>query len=638
MNSQRCKWLVPALVCCLFWILSSTVRAVELGPQDDYSLANAIQVLEDPDGRFTFEDVLGQPSAFQLSKPFPALGYTRDVVWFRIPLQRPDNVRSDWVLKVSPSYLDHVQLWLEQDGAVIAKRSIGRRDYGDVGYVLSDALQTLLEIPEGSSTLYLRVRTGTTLAILPALLSPEAFLIQSEKNSFRIGLVIGVMLLVFIFNLLGWWITRVGLYGLFAGYVGFGALGILEGAGIISSFFWSEWQYQTSRPLSISLGFSWLFAYMFFMPLLVNKKKDWWLLPFYYLLFAVAISQIIAGVMGGDAYSYVTEIMVPIGIVVTGLTVIPAVRLILRGKGGSEKLLGVAYLPHAFLLIPNQLFTGGWLPPSLFSIFSQTQGGILQIAVLQIVLMYRVKDVLQERNRALADAARVNAEVERERRIREDQSRFLAMITHEIRTPLAVVDMSVQSLKAMDETPSEFRTTRYSRIHSAVKRMATLLELGLKKDDLNGEVWQPDTVVDLVALSQKVMTELPIDEQARIQWYGEREPALVKGNQAALKLTFFNLIENALKYSGEGTVVVSAGATENGFYWQVDDRGQGIPEEQRRKIFEKFFRAGEHSGKPGLGLGLYIAKQVIERHGGRIACLSSQLGGACFRCEFGSGE
>ncbi|MTI12537.1 sensor histidine kinase [Sansalvadorimonas verongulae] len=638
MRRQRWKWLLPVWVSAAYWVFSANAQAVELGSGDVYLLENSIEVLQDPETQFTFEEILNKSTEFQLSRPFPALGYTRDVVWFRIPLKRPQSIRSDWILKISPSYLDHVDFWLEQGGTVVASESIGRRDYSEVGYILPDALQTHLDIPEGHSTLYLRVRTGTTLAILPALMAPDAFLIQSERNSFRIGLVIGAMLLVFVFNLLGWWITRVGLYGLFAGYVGFGAFSILEGAGLISSFFWSEWQLLTSRPLSISLGFSWLFAYMFFMQLLVDKKKEWWLLPLYYLLFAFAIAQIFAGVIGGNAYSYVTEVMVPVGIVVTGLTMVSALRLILKGESGSQKLLGVAYLPHALLLIPNQLFTGGWLSPSLFSIFSQTQGGILQIAVLQVVLMYRVKDVLQERNRALEDATRVNAEVERERKIREEQSRFLAMITHEIRTPLAVVDMSVQSLKAMDQNPDSFHKTRYSRIQSAVKRMATLLELGLKKDGLNGEIWQPDAQVDLVTLSQKVISEFPVDQHERIQWDGTVQAAFILGNQAALKLTCFNLIENALKYSDDKAVLVSAGESDNGFYWQVDDQGQGIPQEQRGKIFEKFFRAGEHSGKPGLGLGLYIAQQIIERHKGRIACLPSRLGGACFRCEFDKGR
>ena len=322
------------------------------------------------------------------------------------------------------------------------------------------------------------------------------------------------------------------------------------------------------------------------------------------------------------------------GIIVTALTIISALRLIIAGSTGSQRWLGVAFLPHAFFLIPNQLFVSGWLPPSLFSIFGQTQGGLLQIAILQMALMYRIKDVLQERNQAIEDAARVSAEVEQERGIREEQSRFLAMITHEVRTPLAVVDMSVQSLKAMDSEPGEFRTTRYSRIQSAVRRMTTLLELSLKKDGLNGEIWQPDVIVDLVATSQKVISELPVDQKARIEWVGQEREVKIKGNRAALKLTFFNLIENALKYSDESIVFVSAGREKDCSYWQVDDQGPGIAEDQRQKIFEKFFRAGEHTGKPGLGLGLYIARQVVERHEGYISCVESRWGGASFRCEF----
>lgn len=634
MNNQRLQWLVSVFTLFALCSLGNISQAVELSDRNVYTMENAIEVLRDPDGRFSIEDVKQNSAGFQRVTPFPALGYTRDVVWFRMPVSRQLDVPAGWVFKVSPSYLDHVSLWLEQDGELLSHAEIGRRDYGNAGYVLPDALQTRLEIPAGQSFIYLRVKTATTLAILPMLMEPDEFLKTGEKNSFRIGLVVGVIGLVFVFNLVCWWITGIGLYGLFAGYVGFGVFGILEGAGIISTFFWEEWQYLTARPLSISLGFSWFFAYLFFLQLLVDRKKERWLPPLYYLLFAGALAQIVAGVIGGDAYSYVTQWTTPLGILVTALTVVSALRLIITGRTGSQRWLGVAFLPHAFFLIPNQLFVSGWLPPSLFSIFSQTQGGILQIAIFQMALMYRVKDVLQERNQAVEDAARISAEVEQERSIREEQSRFLAMITHEVRTPLAVVDMSVQSLKVMDSEPDEFRTTRYSRIQSAVKRMATLLELGLKKDGLNGEIWQPDAIVDLVSVSQKVISEFPVDQRARIAWIGQEREIKIKGNQAALKLTFFNLIENALKYSEESIVFVSAGREKGCSYWQVDDQGQGISEEQRKKVFEKFFRAGEHSGKPGLGLGLYIARQVVERHEGQISCTQSRWGGASFRCSF----
>ncbi|WP_281647730.1 sensor histidine kinase [Parendozoicomonas sp. Alg238-R29] len=641
MSGNGLKGLLYTLKFWVFLVCTSTAFAqsnvnqvVELGDQFEYPAKDRIQLLRDPQSLLKIDDIRKANDYFQNIDAYPALGYTRETVWFRLPIVRKQHARSEWVLKVNPSYLDSVELWLEQDGKILINKSIGRRDYGNSGYVVPDALQTLLDIPSGTSSLYMRVETATTLAMLPVFMAPDTFLQKSEKNSFRIGLIIGAMVFVFVFNCVCWWITKVGLYGLFAGYIGFGFFGLLEGAGIISSFYWSGWQYLTARPLSISLGFSWLFAYLFFLQLFVDKKKDWWLCYLYYALFIVAIAQIVSGVVGGNAYSYVTEVMTPLGITVTVLTLIPVWRLICNGQTGSQKLLGIAFLPHALFLIPNQLFVGGWLPPSLFSIFGQTQAGVLQIGILQVALLFRVKDLLQERKWALENADRVNAEVEREREIREEQSRFLSMITHEIRTPLAVVDMSVQSLRVLDGEPDEFRLTRYSRIQSAVKRMATLLELGLKKDDINGGIWQPDDVVDLTEISKKVISEFPVDQRGRIELGNPENGLSIKGNKAALKLTFFNLVENALKYSGDKKIFVSTGSKPGKIFWQVEDQGQGIPKEQREKVFEKFFRAGEHSGKPGLGLGLYISQQVVQRHEGRLQCLESRLGGACFRCEF----
>ncbi|MGI9273486.1 MAG: sensor histidine kinase [Endozoicomonas sp.] len=85
-------------------------------------------------------------------------------------------------------------------------------------------------------------------------------------------------------------------------------------------------------------------------------------------------------------------------------------------------------------------------------------------------------------------------------------------------------------------------------------------------------------------------------------------------------------------------VKITVARQQEQLIWQVDDSGPGIPEGQRLKVFEKFHRAGETSSKPGLGLGLYIVKEVIDRHRGRIDCMESALGGACFRCVFTDGR
>ena len=628
------RWL------CFFAVSSAwaSMPAVTIENQPVLSLKNRMEALEDSTRALEIHDVIEHADEFKTVDVYPALGFTRSAYWFRIPLSRPETAPQHWVLKLNPTYLDHVTVWVEQAGQIVQEKNLGRRDYENAGYILRDPMQTALELPLGNSWLYIRVKTVTTLTIIPALMQPDTFIQRNDKTTFKVGILAGIMLIVFVFNMVCWWLTRVNMYGIFGGYVGFGLLSILEGLDMLTSYFMSEWPFENIRPLSVFLGFSWLFGFMFFRILLVDKHQDWWIYRIYQALYLCAAVAILSGLLGGYSYSYVAEVLCPVTLIVLLVTLVPAFRMIFSGGSLAIKLQGIAYLPLAFYLSSNQLLIAGWMTPSMLNILGQTQGGMLQIVLLQVALLYRVRDLMKERNQAVDEAARVNEEVGRERAIREEQSRFLSMLTHEIRTPLAVIDLAVQSMRVLDDDPDTFRETRYSRIQSGVKRMSTLLELGLQKDDFSNEAWEPNDVVNLVDISRTAIAELPVDLVPRIEFTVHSDDVTVKGNGAALKLTFFNLVENALKYSGKNDRIhVSVGEAAGDVYWQVDDSGDGIPEEQRRSIFEKFYRAAEVSGKPGLGLGLYIANQVIKRHSGYIECLESSIGGACFRCSFPKG-
>ena len=617
-------------------VFGSGESVVNISDSSPHSFNNKIEFLRDPEGSLTIRDIQTRDAEFVPVRAFPALGFTRDVGWFRFHLNRDLSAPASWVLKLAPSYLDHAYVWLQHNGQIIARKDIGRRDGLAHGYILPDALQTLVNLPEGQTTvLYPRPRVVRTVALRPVLLQPEELLRNNEINTFKLGLFSGGMLLVFLFNLMCWLVTREQLYGLFSGYVGFGLLAVMDGSGLIGSYIWPDWYSLPGRSLTVFICVTWIFGQSFFVRLYVPRKRY----PMVYWLQVSLISTAavggLSGLSAGYAYSYLAELLTILGVLAGTLTLWPVWNIIRENPSHSELALALAYIPHALFLIPNVLFTAGLLPPSLFNILGLVQGSLIQIAILQIAMLFLLRDIQLERNQAVEKAIKTDTLLDKERKVQQEQSRFLSMITHEIRTPLAVIDMAVQSLRTLDGNTEKARETRYSRIQSAVKRMATLMELGLKKDGITAKVWSPDDQVDLIKLTQQLEKDFPADEVARIELDCKTETAEITGNSAALKLTFFNLVENALKYSGDNlSVKITVARNNHHITWQVDDSGSGIPKGQRLKIFEKFHRAGETSSKPGLGLGLYIVKEVIDRHGGRIDCTESELGGACFRCVF----
>ena len=205
---------------------------------------------------------------------------------------------------------------------------------------------------------------------------------------------------------------------------------------------------------------------------------------------------------------------------------------------------------------------------------------------------------------------------------------MLANASHELRSPLARLRMAVEALG--DRAPESLR----SEINQNVRELDQLVEeiLTASRIDVNGVDASGFQPVDLVALAAEecAHTNADLDVQGDV-------PA-VRGDEKLLRRVLRNLLENAARYGG-GTQAdvtlrnLSAGRVE----LRVCDRGPGVLEADRERIFEPFFRRGgasEASG--GVGLGLALVRQIVEAHGGGVQCTGRDGGGACFVMELGA--
>jgi two-component system OmpR family sensor kinase len=219
------------------------------------------------------------------------------------------------------------------------------------------------------------------------------------------------------------------------------------------------------------------------------------------------------------------------------------------------------------------------------------------------------------------------------RRAREaEQKRFASMLNHEFRTPLSTIDGAIQRLEATNSGTDEPTRQRYRKIAVAVDRLIGMLDEYLSPERMAaiGRQRQPTAIAPRQLLDDGAALARAAGRHATVT-AGEL-PALLRCDPEGLRLALKILLDNAIQYSPEGSVVnLSGRIAAGGVELAVRDEGAGVAEEDVARIFDKFYRGSNAAGLPGSGLGLYMARAVVEVHGGTLDYVRPDKGGAQFR-------
>ena len=203
--------------------------------------------------------------------------------------------------------------------------------------------------------------------------------------------------------------------------------------------------------------------------------------------------------------------------------------------------------------------------------------------------------------------------------LRSHQS-LLANASHELRSPLARLKMAMAMI---EDAPAEQRTALRSEIDTNIGELDALVEEVLLASRLDaGAHLEHHDRVDLLGLAA--------EEASRVGAQAHGEDLQLQGDERLIRRALRNLLENARRYGGDDVeAVVASGAA--GAEVRVCDRGAGVPEVYRERIFEAFFRLPGHAEREGgVGLGLSLVRQIAERHGGSVRCEPREGGGSCF--------
>ncbi|MGE5616211.1 MAG: ATP-binding protein [Bacillota bacterium] len=206
------------------------------------------------------------------------------------------------------------------------------------------------------------------------------------------------------------------------------------------------------------------------------------------------------------------------------------------------------------------------------------------------------------------------------------QRQFIADAAHELRTPLTALRLQLQLAERARDAAERERS--HAMLREGIGRATRVVEqlLTLAREDPEAGS-RSLAAVDLAELAREVVEAAEIAAQAKGLRLGAStaENVLVEGDRHALRTLLENLVDNAIRYTDEGSVSVRVSKIASDALLEVEDTGPGIPPADRERAFDRFYR-GESAASGGTGLGLAIVRRIAERHHGRVELLEGPSG------------
>lgn len=648
-------WVALSLALVTLAVLSALLfpvadRSLRLGPD------LPVQVLEDPGGQRTVEDVAALPdTAFTVTrKPFNR-GYSPSVWWLKVeapPLAPSSSLAANdplW-LDVLPPHLDRLTVyqraedgWHERTNGDHVPMSQRVRVRQLLFPLLPDRPLLLRVQTTGSAYVYGTVRRATGL--LAELSRKEwasgahlginlalALLIGGAALALRARAVTAAAVLAFVvlvhsLNVRGYpllWlpesmaaafedVVRLGLFALPAAFAWQGRELFTRG---------TAWRRLDRLMVLHALA---LLAAMLSIPAGLYERVTW------FGLFSPWVTATLCAVVAWTN-------MVRRGFtLVRVLMAVPYSMHALMGVHVASTLLGLTsslveaetyWQAEALLLL---IMIAVALGANLVARFQYAQRRQAQLVDSLARSEQALDERVRQRTAELLQAQNtLQAALHSEREMREEQRQFFNMVNHEFRTPLAVMDSAATEQFTFPSPELAPQQERAAQIRRACRRLSTLVDNCLIGDRL-------DTAAFRLQLDHAPVAEL-IDDAAQLALWSRRHqlrrdlahaPPEWECDPMLVRIALSNLVDNAVKYAQPGEIGVAAGVDAQGrLRLSVCDEGPGLPPAAAAHLFERGQR-GSHQTR-GFGLGLWVARRVAQLHGGDVEVAPSVRGGTCF--------
>jgi K+-sensing histidine kinase KdpD len=221
--------------------------------------------------------------------------------------------------------------------------------------------------------------------------------------------------------------------------------------------------------------------------------------------------------------------------------------------------------------------------------------------------------------------------------LNKQQQNFMMAVTHELKTPIAFVNLNLETLQKRKLDEEKQQHIIQSTLQEA-DRLNDLTTNILVTSQLESNYVPDKENINFSELCEEAAADFTGRHQNRIIKKDIEENIFINGEKLLLQLLVNNLLDNAWKYSGKDkTIAIELKRqTNKKIYLNIIDEGCGIPDEEKKKVFDKFYRSGNEAIRKtkGTGLGLYLCKRIAESHKAKIKITNNEPSGSIFTVEF----
>lgn len=601
-------------------------------------------VLEDPKGELSVDEASEQLRERPMEERSTlSRGYVRDTFWLRFDLPGAAFEGQQRWLELGPAFVDDIRVFIRPEGSSgpwLSKRT------GDVMLGQSDLdyrkAVFIVPPPPADTTGYemiVRVQSSSTTILQATLWQPAELLAEATRStsfwSFYLGLAtLSTLLALVLAVILGgsqlWSATAFSISFLLVaaiqGYVNW----VFPVAALPLQ------HYLTSVATLLAYG-----AMLWLCAETLNLKHD---LPRAYKALITLSTMILSLLVLIPFDMYSEAIAIQTALYLLGAVIFFGSVFYLWWQAHfrlTVLLLGAAPMVCMLGSLSAVFSTLGFIP------FRTEVYVIWQYSLIALILLVTATAVYRVRERKLKELEdrQLASELKAERDASFHQRQFMGMVSHEFRTPLAVISGSLENLWHLEESgASSARGSRYDKIRRATDRLVLLSDNCLSDARLAADNLyidpQPVSLMDVIHSAAELVglsgnQKLVITVNGHPADTFEAQDDIVELDVALVRIALSNVIDNAVKHSIGERIYIECSIHNRNSVIRVRDEGPGINSEDAGWIFERYRRGA--SGR-GVGLGLYIARQICVGHGGDLRLVSAGPDGNCFEFTFNTGE